>query len=60
MTRLWRRFLAYWRLDLGAVCRMSEGLDMDADYHDYTDTEDKVPMHFMMHRCERCGKGFFI
>ena len=60
VAKLWNWFLAYTRLSLDAVCEMSDGLDMDADYHNYTDTADKVPHPFDRHECERCGKHFFI
>ncbi len=31
-----------------------------SDYHDYGDTEDKEPWHFVELECERCGKKFYI
>jgi hypothetical protein len=55
--RLWRRFLAFYRLDLAAVCEMSCG---KRDYHDYPDDEHSEPWHFVELTCRRCGKKFYI
>jgi len=60
MIRLWRTFLAYFRLSKSAVCEMSAGLGEWDCYHDYWDTQDKVPSHFGTLTCERCGKEFRI
>ncbi len=59
MARLWKRFLAWMRWSDDAVCEMSIGLDYDNDYHDYPD-DDLGPAHFVMLRCQRCGKEFCI
>ena len=56
--RQWlRRFLAFYRLDLKAVCEQSTGA---RDYHDYPDGDPPSPMHFYTYRCVRCGKEFSI
>jgi hypothetical protein len=60
MKRIWRRFLAYWRLDLKAVCEESAGRGLYDDYHDYPDGIAGEPWHFYTHTCRRCGKGFCI
>ena len=60
VKRLWRWFLARFRLDLDAVCEMSVGLSPHADYHDYPDDPIGEPWHFVSHKCKRCGKEFFI
>lgn len=57
MRRLWRMFLAWARLDLTAVCEMSEGMH---EFHDYPDGTIKEPIHFHNYTCERCGKQFCI
>jgi len=59
MRRLWRWFLAWWRLDLQVVCEESAKLG-DVDYHDYHDDADGIPVHFGFLYCERCGKRFLI
>ena len=59
MKRLWRGFLARFHLSDAAVCELSEGLGL-ADYHDYDDTEDGQPWHFVELECRRCGKRFLI
>lgn len=56
----WRRFLAYWRLDLDMVCEMSRGRLPEADYHDYPDSLLGEPIHMYVHHCRRCGKAFTI
>jgi hypothetical protein len=60
MRRLWRRFLAWTRIDLDAVCELSRGLSEDGDYHDYPDSVIGEPLHFYTHTCKRCGKRFTI
>lgn len=57
----WRYIKMYWlarlRLSESAVCVMSS--DQGAvDYHDYPDTKEKQPDHFILLECERCGKEF--
>lgn len=57
--RLWKIFQAFFRLDPGAVCEMSEGKG-HIDYHDYPDDIDGFPWHFFELTCKRCGKKFTI
>lgn len=56
---LWRRFLAFYRLDLDVVCEMSHGKGL-VDYHDYPDDIHGKPYHFVTLTCKRCGKAFTI
>lgn len=60
MRRWRRRFLAYFRLDLEAVCEMSEGRLPESDYHDWKDSTLGAPWHMTTHYCKRCGKAFTI
>jgi hypothetical protein len=60
MYWMWRWFLARFRLDLGAVCEMSAGRGTRDDYHDYHDSAEGYPDHFVPLTCKRCGKKFFI
>lgn len=57
MRLLWRWILAYFRLDMEAVCVMSKGC---VDYHDYDDDIVGEPWHFTDLKCKRCGKEFQI
>ena len=57
MCRLRRKTLAFFRLDLKAVCEESSP---DWDYHDYHDSTIGEPWHFVTHECKRCGKQFTI
>lgn len=59
LSRIWKTFLAVTRLNLSAVCEMSQGLGVH-DYHDYMDSEDGEPIHFHTMQCKRCGKEFHI
>jgi hypothetical protein len=56
---LWRRFLARFRLNLDAVCEMSVGKGL-CDYHDYPDSKEGYPDHFVVMKCVRCDKEFSI
>jgi hypothetical protein len=56
----WRKLLAVFRLNLEAVCEESVGLGPWEDYHDYPDSEERLPTHFSLLRCKRCGKDFYI
>lgn len=60
LRRRWRRFLAYYRLDLRAVCEESAGLLPGEGYHDYPDSTVGAPWHMYLHTCKRCGKKFTI
>lgn len=58
--RLWRWFLARHRLDLVLVCELSRARGSYDDYHDYPDSIEEFPDHFIPLTCKRCGKSFFI
>jgi hypothetical protein len=60
LLRLWKWFLARFRLSDAAVCEMSEGLGLHNDYHDYPDSHENKPWHFHTFTCKRCGKEFTI
>lgn len=60
MKRLWQWFLARFRLSNEAICEMSRGKGWFDDYHDYSDSENGTPDHFVTMRCKRCGKEFVI
>lgn len=60
MKRLWLWFLARFRLSKSAVCEMSRGRGLHNDYHDYPDSVDGQPDHFVILMCRRCGKSFTI
>jgi hypothetical protein len=60
MYKLWRKFLAVFRLDLNAVCEESVGMSEHADYHDYPDDISGAPTHRRKMECRRCGKAFTI
>ena len=58
--RIWRRFLAFFRLNLRIVCEESKERGPHDDYHDYPDDEIGMPMHMVLLKCKRCGKDFYI
>jgi hypothetical protein len=58
--RFWLWFLARFRLSQSAVCTMSQGRGFADDYHDYPDSEQGLPLHFVTLTCKRCGKKFTI
>jgi hypothetical protein len=60
IRRCWRWFLARFRLDLRVVCEESAGLGPHCDYHDYPDSVDGFPDHFIPLHCKRCGKQFYV
>ena len=59
LRRTWRIIQANLRLDLAAVCEMSQGKGL-VDYHDYPDDPYGSPYHFTVLTCKRCGKHFTI
>lgn len=59
MKRFWRWMLARFRWSLQAVCEESQSMGL-IDFHDYPDSIDGYPDHFVILRCERCGKEFLI
>ncbi len=58
--RIWKLFLARFRLSESAICEMSIGKDLFNDYHDYPDDIHGLPWHFCELTCKRCGKKFVI
>jgi len=60
MRHIWKFFLAYFRLDLAAVCEMSKGRDEYNDFHDYRDSVVGGPWYLTRHVCKRCSKLFRI
>lgn len=60
MKHAWRWFLAYYRLNMAAVCEMSAGRLPELDFHDRHDSTTPVPWHQFTHHCKRCGKAFTI
>jgi hypothetical protein len=51
--------VARFRLNPYVVCEMSRGRGL-YDFHDYSDTDEGKPDHFVTLRCRRCGKLFCI
>ncbi len=60
LRKLYRWFLARFRLDLKVVCEESAGKDSRRDFHDYPDSEHGQPWHFVEMKCAWCGKAFYI
>jgi hypothetical protein len=54
-----KKLFAFARLSLKEVCLQSANRGK-IDYHDYLDTKEKFPDHFVDLKCERCGKIFTI
>jgi hypothetical protein len=59
MRRFWRWIKAVLRTDPAAVCEMSRTKGL-VDYHDYPDSVEGVPEHFVALTCKRCGKQFMV
>jgi hypothetical protein len=59
MARYWELFLAWMRVDLELVCKLSRRHGLN-DFHDWPDGHLNQPLHFVRHRCIRCGKEFVI
>jgi hypothetical protein len=62
MKKLWRWFLARFRLSQKAICEESVGLELHDDYHDYPDSDvcGSTATHFSIYKCRHCGKEFVI
>lgn len=60
LWKLWRWYLARFRLSMDAVCEQSVGREAWNDYHDYDDSEHGEPWHCIELKCTRCGKAFTI
>lgn len=63
IRRLWGRLVRWYRLnvrrDPELVCEASRDLG-PYDYHDYPDSVEGYPDHFVLLMCRRCGKEFYI
>lgn len=59
IRRAWRWFLAWTRIDLDLVCELSREKGY-VDFHDYPDSVEGEPWHFIALTCKRCGKQFTI
>jgi hypothetical protein len=55
-----KTFLAFFRINMSAVCEMSAGRGVLEDYHDYPDSIEGRPLHMSILTCKRCGKQFQI
>ena len=60
MKWLWHLLLARFRLSQKWICEMSKGKSEWNDYHDYHDDVLGTPAHFVLLKCEYCGKEFYI
>ena len=58
MYQAWRFFLAWARLSESAICEQSDSPYFD--FHDYPDSLEGHPDHFVELTCKRCGKKFII
>lgn len=56
----WLYWLARLRLSQHAICVMSADRGCDDDFHDYPDTVDGEPFHFVTMKCRHCGKEFTL
>ena len=57
---MFKRLLAYFRLNSKLICQLSNN---KKDYHDYSDSLENMPMHFYKYQCnqcKRCNKTFEI
>lgn len=57
---IWKWLIARFHLNDEIVCEMSKGRGMYNDFHDFTDSEFRIPWHFVTMKCRRCGKEFYI
>lgn len=53
-------FLALFHLNQKAVCNLSKNRGLHNDYHDYKDSIEGEPWHFIKLTCKHCGKQFYI
>lgn len=56
---IWMYWLARLRISEKAVCTMSRNQGI-VDHHDYDDSIEGQPWHFMLLTCKRCNKKFTI
>jgi hypothetical protein len=57
VRRVWVCVLASFRLTGWAVC---EAATYGYDRHDYQDSVENYPDHFVLLKCRRCGHKFYI
>lgn len=59
LNKLFRKIIAFLRLNDQIVCKESKNKDL-IDYHDYPDSIEGEPWHFVKLTCKRCNKQFTI
>lgn len=59
MKKLIRLIIAIMRFNKRIVCEESTGQG-PYDFHDYSDSIEGRPWHFVKLTCKRCGKKFII
>ena len=59
MLRIIKWMIALVRLNKNLVCEVSSTMGV-YDFHDYPDDVDGQPWHFVLLKCKRCGKRFYI
>lgn len=57
--KLIRKIIAILRLSDKIVCEESAGMGL-YDYHDYPDSIEGEPWHFIGMECKRCNKKFIM
>ena len=60
MIKIIRFYIALFHLNDKIVCEESERLKSVIDFHDYKDSIEGEPWHFVLLQCKRCGKYFRI
>ena len=60
LMAFFRRVIARFRWNKRLVCEQSVGRGLHDDYHDYPDSIEGQPWHFVELTCKRCGKKFVI
>lgn len=60
MKKFFKWLIAMLRLNSRIVCEMSQNKGLYDDYHDWPDSIENYPYHFMQLTCKRCGKKFII
>lgn len=59
MKNLIHYAVAFFRLNGKIVCSKSSGAGL-IDFHDYPDSVEQEPWHFVNLTCNRCNKKFII
>jgi hypothetical protein len=57
IRRIFRKIVAFYRLNLTIVCEESKGMGL-VDFHNYPDDAVGTPSHGLTLICKRCGKQF--